>query len=589
MTFIIVVIFLVIVLSMRSQITALEDRVKKLEGETQSTLAPSETPSPTPVQSQPLQSFVTAPVEPQAASYTPDKPPYQQPIEYTPDAFTQWVKEDFFVKLGGLLILLALGWFVSYAFANNWIGEGGRIALGLSVGALFLVAGVWRMKVSVPQGSIFTVIGSTTMLLTVFAAQHLYSMFIPLVALMMMFATVVFVAFVSVRYSRQELAIAGLLMGALAPFLTAASSPELVGVLSYYLVLILGTLWVVYLTGWTSLTPMALLIISFITVPAMLSSRADADTDTLILFGFVYVTVFFVANLFSAIRRVDVSHHPSHLFTAVGTALYVVAIVNNLVSDHMQSLLLTAWALVFGVGSYVVYRYTAHHPTFYIYGGAALALIGVATAAELDGPMLTIAYIIEIGVLLWTAARLKVSDEIMVRLSFLYVIPVALSLASIVSTKWSTGVLHADLFVLVLLTLSLTAVGLSILERYYHSTERSEEMLNLSMTLMVVAGGYAATIVWLVTHALLTYDVASLFSLVLYTVVGLTLYVIGSAKGFKEVRLVGAIILGLVVIRLLMVDVWKMELVSRVITFVVIGVMLLSTALIKRHDGDTLR
>jgi hypothetical protein len=42
------------------------------------------------------------------------------------------------------------------------------------------------------------------------------------------------------------------------------------------------------------------------------------------------------------------------------------------------------------------------------------------------------------------------------------------------------------------------------------------------------------------------------------------------------------VVLGGVVLRLLLIDVWQMDLVGRIITFFVVGTLLLSTAFIKK-------
>lgn len=174
---------------------------------------------------------------------TAPPPVMSAPQTYEPsgaDQFLAWLKEDFLVKLGAFLLIIAFGWFVNYAFANDWIGPMGRVALGLIAGVLFMLLGVWRIAVQVHQGAIFTVLGSTIVLLTVFAAREVYDFFTPTTALMLMFMSVVFVAFVSVRYHRQELAIAGLVLAGIAPFMTNAPEPDVFVLLSYLMVVVAG-------------------------------------------------------------------------------------------------------------------------------------------------------------------------------------------------------------------------------------------------------------------------------------------------------------------------------------------------------------
>ena len=47
------------------------------------------------------------------------------------------------------------------------IGPMGRITLGIIAGSLFILLGYWRIKDYINQGSVFLVLGSTVLLLTV--------------------------------------------------------------------------------------------------------------------------------------------------------------------------------------------------------------------------------------------------------------------------------------------------------------------------------------------------------------------------------------------------------------------------------------
>ena len=49
------------------------------------------------------------------------------------------------MKLGAALFIVGFGWFVSYAFINNWIGPLGRISIGIVAGVLVMGLGyvIW--------------------------------------------------------------------------------------------------------------------------------------------------------------------------------------------------------------------------------------------------------------------------------------------------------------------------------------------------------------------------------------------------------------------------------------------------------------
>jgi uncharacterized membrane protein len=95
-------------------------------------------------------------------------------------------------------------------------------------------------------------------------------------------------------------------------------------------------------------------------------------------------------------------------------------------------------------------------------------------------------------------------------------------------------------------------------------------------------------LIWLVTHAVIpTYDVATTVSLLIYTVVGIVLYFAGIRNEHHGFRIAGQTLLLLVSGRLLLVDVWEMELASRIVTFFVVGILLIATAFIRKTKKET--
>jgi len=490
-----------------------------------------------------------------------------------------WLAQDFFVKLGALLLLLAFGWFVSYAFANNWIGPAGRITLGLLAGVVFMGVGVWRIAHYRHQGSIFTVLGSSIVLLTVFAAREIYDFFTPATALLLMFLSVVFVAYVAVRYRSAALALAGLTLGAIAPFFTNAE-PNVMALLSYGLVLVVGSLWVQRWIGAVALPVAAFLIVVFYGLPYLFAALGDTDQTIALLFSFVFTVIFFISNTVSVLARTDPAARQAQQVLALGTGLYLVAWVTVAADPVWHSLLYAAWMIVFATGAYIVSRRTDSKSVFYLYAGVSIGLLAAATAAEVSGSALTIAYTVEVLTLLTLAQFYTESSNVQQAVSWLFIGPVVLSLSHMVSNAWQTGFMHADFFALLILTLALLVAGQILVRR---ETESVKTIANPGVVLTILAAGYAVILVWLVAHSVLSTTVAVMVSLFVYTIGGISAYVYGTITNKDILRLSGGGLLALVVLRLLLVDVWDMELVGRIITFFGIGLLLLSTAFIRKH------
>jgi len=497
--------------------------------------------------------------------------------------FVGWLKKDFLVKLGSLLLLLAFGWFVSYAFANNWIGPFGRIVLGIGAGIAFMLAGLHRIKTFRHQGEIFVVLGSTIAILTIFAAREMYDFFTPLSALLVMFLSIVFVAKVSLLYRSKSLALSSLILAAIAPFLTNAPEPEALALFSYLSVIVLGTLWIQAKIDFIELQLAAFVTVLLYSLPYIFGANTNGDSLIALGFGFGFTVIFFLTNISSIVRRTDDETQSKHLLLAVGTTLYLVGWIVNVVAPEWQSLLYTAWAAVFACGAFIVYMKTDKKAAFYIYGGVSVGLLGAATAAIFSGPILTLVYTIEVTVLALLSLTLLKNSNTTAKLCLLYVFPILLSLESITSSSWRLdGVLQADFFILVILMLSLALVSYAINQ---NSKENNISSIPVGV-LAVLSASYALTLIWLITHAVLSYDQATTVSLIIYTLIGLAMYVVGQSISNNLLRKGGLVLIGLVVVRLLLIDVWQMEVAGRIVTFLLIGLVLISSGFIKKLNKN---
>ncbi|MCA9356799.1 DUF2339 domain-containing protein [Candidatus Nomurabacteria bacterium] len=593
--FIVVIILIVYTFSVSGKVNKLEDRINRLEsrGVGMDVLQTPQTSVHQGVDEGQLAPVPQASDRGSAYEYTPNGLSYARversfsehnPFsERKPNAFWEWLKEDSFVKLGAFLLLIAIGWFVSYAFMNNWIGPAGRIFMGLSLGVVLLVMGVWRIQTHGHQGGIFTAVGATTIMMTLFAARELYDFFTPVSALFVMFMTVVFVAFVSVRYQRQALALAGLVLASIAPLFTSVQQLEISVLFTYLLVVILGSLWVVAVTGWSRLIPVSLFISFMYSLPSFAGQLSEGDRDVAVIFSFIFVSIFFIANIISILRRVDTEHMHNHSTTALGSAIFLFIWIQTAVSNELQSLLYVAWALVFSVGTYLVHYYSYNRTAFFLYGGTSVALLAAATAAELSGPALTIAFLFEISAIVIASAALHAERSLVTRLCWLYVVPVAMSLESAGSSKWFSGIWHWDFFVVTLTIITLLLVGVLI---HTEVNKSEDEPQNKTGKYMIVIGLVYLTVwVWLVLHALFNDESGTTLSLIAYTIAGISLYVQGKREDNKTYLIGGRCLIAFVVFWLF-INVMSMDIVGRIITFCIVGVLLMSTAFIRKNNKN---
>lgn len=557
-------------------------------------------PAPAPALS------AAAPTQPVAAavSATPAQPSglpgatfVSEQITTKPQAsaegrFSAWVKEDWLMKLGALLFIIGVGWFVSYAFANNWIGPIGRISIGIGAGAALMLLGYWRMLRYPAQGAVFLALGAGTVMLTIFAGRAVYQFFTPVSAVLFDFAVAAFASFASYKFNVRALALIAQMLAFAAPLLTAGPTDAFF-LFSYMLLISLATVGLAALTGWRDLIVSSLLFVLLYSIPyfgAPLSSPGSQKADEamfLINFAYVFAVLYFIVGIFAVIRR-GVQKISYELWLAALNGLFLFLWIGGVVAEQWRSLIFAAWAVVFTAGSFIAFRHSEKPHTFYAYGSVAVAFIAAAAAAELEGAMLTIALTFEILAIEIAILSLTGNVRAALNASLLFLGPAIMSIANasayLGAAQSASELFTKDFFVLVILAFSLITAG-RLIGRAARDVPQSG-VKDAGAALVVFGTLYIWVTVWGFIHIAMrdAPDMATMTTLLIYTVAGLIAYFAGIYGEDAARRVYGAALLGFVVVRLVGIDVWDMELFGRVVTFVAIGALLMSTAfLTKKH------
>ncbi len=493
-------------------------------------------------------------------------------------SFFSWLKTDTLTKVGAFLLLLGAGWFVSYAFANNWIGPIGRISLGLLAGVLILGFGHLQIPKRSEVGQVLVATGGTMMLLTVFAAREIYDFFTPASSLGMMALVVVAMAVIAISNRTKAVAYLALLGGAVAPLLTNSSSPNEVALMSYIFILNIGVFLTVALRGWRGLIPAAVLI------TGAYSFSFEGMEDKMI---WLFMGLFFI-QLFGTVTAAMLHSKKSSASDVVAsgmTGLLFLGWVFAYVPEEWASLILSGLVIVMLGVSYVFLKKEKLKEPLYIDGALGILFLGAATSMELNGAHLVMAFAVEAFLIVSLVSWMLKDARMAERVSFLQLIPAALSIRSIDSHVWHVTenpiLFNKHFFALLIVTVSLLATAV-LLQKQLQKTEKSHvPLMHIVLGTLI---GFA--LIWLSSGVIFeSGNVARSVSLVIYTVLGLGVFFRGVLKNAKNVRVFGGLILTAVISRLLLAEVWHMSLAPRIVTFVAIGILLISTAFFqKRHN-----
>lgn len=511
---------------------------------------------------------------------------YAMPHVATPERSNQlgtWLKENWLSKLGVLLILIGFGWFISYAFVHNWIGPVGRVALGMMVGAVLCLLGAWRIAKDSVQANILLVLGSAIVMITGYAARVVYNFFSPETILLLSAFVAVYIGTLAVKYNREQLAVYGVLVALIAPLFTHATNPSVVGLYLYLAVVSIASVGVSMWRGFGAVNVAAVYGVLMYAAPMIFgldSNITEVDKIIVVIILSLLSLKYFVVNIFDIVRRGEAVERNAVL-VAIGNSLLIFGVVTTLVVEELQSLMLAGWMIIFAAGSLYVSANIKRQTFFYIYALIAIFFLGVATTIELAGPVRTIAFMLEGAIIVLLTYTMTKKLQNSAYMALIMCVPALTTVNSLNSAYWVKGILHADAFVVLLMSVLLFVLGYFFIKQYRSGVD-APIVRTAYIILSYVGAYYAFSYVWLASHVLWQDDIATIASLTVYTVVGVVTYIQGALTEGRPMKRFGSVVLILVILRLVLIDVWAMPLAPRIVTFILIGILLVSTSFIGR-------
>ena len=212
--------------------------------------------------------------------------------------FEKYIGENLFGKIGILIFIIGIGFFVKYAIDQNWINETARTLMGYAVGAGMLVLAERLHKryhtfSSLLAGGAFGIYYLITAI-----AFHYYALFSHTIAFVILCVTTIFMSAVSVLYDRKELAVTALVGGFIAPFIISTDSSSIISLQIYITILNIGMFCLAMYKKWAIL-PMVSFAFTYIILwgTTALGSFSDSEAVTIYPTLFAFATLFYVIFL----------------------------------------------------------------------------------------------------------------------------------------------------------------------------------------------------------------------------------------------------------------------------------------------------
>jgi uncharacterized membrane protein len=577
------------------------------------TPAAAETPVPPPTaQIRPVPaSTPPAPVVPPRASYMvsaqssiPPRAPYAVRAQSDSDLESR-IGSHWLNRIGIAALLIGVSYFLKFAFDNNWIGPAGRITIGLLAGIAIVV---WSERFRSKGYKAFSyslkAVGIGTMYLSLWAAFQLYSLIPSGVAFVMMLAVTAATAAMALAQDAQILAAFALTGGFSTPLLLSTGQNREIALFAYVAILDLATLALVTFKPWRRLLVMSYAGTLLLYIGWYSRFYTRSQLNLTLAFATLFFAIFAIAPLITLQPKGELG-----LFAAIPA---VVAFVNAGVYFLQAYAMMAevdktymAWfalalAAVYIALSRQVHTRGASERLHFLHLAVAIGFITVAIPIRLDAHWITIGWFVEAGVLLWVANRIK-SDFLNVFALAALVLGVirllaidnfyttqlifnlrmatyAVAVAVLGAVAWyaskrddDSGRALAAIAVVALNALALIALTREVADYY------SRQMTAYRPALNRWTGAYRLDFRRIAIERDFTYSA-------LWMAYGAMLMVVGFLRCSAFVRWQALILIAATTVKVFVYDVSELDRVYRIVSFIVLGVLLLTISFVYQRD-----
>lgn len=307
--------------------------------------------------------------------------------------------------VGGLALVLGAIFFLSLAFSRGWIGNEGRVLIGLVSGSVALGGGAAFMeRGNRLLGHVLTPVGLAIITVSLVGATRLYDLVPVEVGLAVALLSAFLAALIAVRADSQVVAAFGLVSVLAAPPLLGAD-PEF-ATLGFIAIVLFATTGVALWRSWSWLPPTA-----FVLSAPQAAVWVGGDPDAFV--GLAGMGLFWLLNIVAAggeeFRRHRDNLSPSSATLLLANAAFFVWAGFMLLGGDLlvyQGFFLVLVALVqAGVGGFFIVRDGDRNLFGLLAIGTGIAALTMAAPVQFGAPVVPVAWSAEAVVLAWVAVR----------------------------------------------------------------------------------------------------------------------------------------------------------------------------------------
>lgn len=333
--------------------------------------------------------------------------------ENNPD-IEKFIGENLINKIGILILVLGISFFVKYAIDKDWINEPARVGIGILSGAIVMVVAHRLKKNYAAFSSVFVAGAISIFYLTIGIAFHDYKLFSQTIAFIIMVVITIFSVLVSVSYNRKELAILSLIGGFAVPFMVSTGEGNYKVLFTYIAILNIGMLIIAYFKKWNLVT-----LLAFIFTCLLFSgwSWIGFDDNKLpfsgaLFFATVFYIIFSVATVINNLRNKGSFTKLEYFIIIANTLIYFglgIGIIDNWQPQYKGffTVALALYNLVYAI--FLYRKFGLDKDAVYLLLGLTLTFVTLAIPIQFEGNYITLFWAGEAVLLFWLAQKSKIS------------------------------------------------------------------------------------------------------------------------------------------------------------------------------------
>jgi len=369
-----------------------------------------------PEKSSEIKKTITVSKQPNKPQIKPPKPSlWERFKEKNPD-LEKFIGENLINKLGILILVLGISYFVKYAIDKDWINEPARVGIGVLAGSLVLGIAHKLRKKYASFSSVLVAGAIAIFYFTIAIAFHEYQLFNQTIAFVIMVLITAFSCFLSLSYNRKELAILSLIGGFAAPFMVSTGSGNYQVLFSYIAILDIGILAIAYFKKWSLVNTLAFIFTNLLFISWLAKSSFEIEVvpyKGAFFFAFIFYIIFVFTNIINNLRtqgeftKTQLSLLAINSFVFYGIGMFILSNYN----PELSGLFTACLALLNLLYAWFLYKkFGLDKTAVYLLIGLTLTFITLAIPIQFKGNYITLFWAGEAVLLMWLAQKSKIKS-----------------------------------------------------------------------------------------------------------------------------------------------------------------------------------